>query len=244
MRNRWLIAITALGTTCFVACFAVAVALYPGGTWFDRRAPGHSFTKNFLCDLMQTHALNGEAAPVGSLFARIGTLAILVAFAAFFTLIARFESPPSRAGRVARGAALVGCVLGCAIPLVPSNLFRDAHVIVVVVAFLPGLVATIAAAIVCLRAPGVSRWIRGLAFLTLGSGGVDGLLYGLAYAQVYGFVPTFQRELISASLPLLQRVAMFALLAWIFAVCLRTIRQVRSEVVTRGRGRVGNGSDE
>jgi hypothetical protein len=178
---------------------------------------------NFLCDLMQTHALNGQAAPVGSLFARFGTLAMLVALAAFYAQIAKLESPISRAGRIARGAGLAACVLGCAVPLVPSDLFRDAHVIVVVCAFVPSLVATIAASIVCLRAPRVSLWLRALAVLTLGAGGLDGLLYGYAYAQAYRLVPAAYRLEINLSLPLLQRAATIGLLAWVLAVCLHTI---------------------
>jgi len=222
MRDRWLIVVSAAGTTAFVACFGVAIALYPGGTWFDRRAQGHSFMQNFLCDLMQTHALNGQAAPVGSLFARIGTLAMLVALAAFLTQIARFETHMSRSGRIARGAGLLACVLGCAVPLVPSDLFRDAHVIVVICAFVPSLVATIAAAIVCLRASDVSIWVRALAVATLGTGGLDGVLYAIAYAQVYGLFPMVQQRLINESLPVLQRVATLALLAWVLAVCVHT----------------------
>ncbi len=66
MRDRWLVRICLAGTACFVACFGIAIALYPGGTWFNRRAEGHSFWMNFLCDLMQSRALNGEEATVGS----------------------------------------------------------------------------------------------------------------------------------------------------------------------------------
>jgi len=202
--------------------YGVAIALYPGGTWFNRQAEGHSFWFNFLCDLMQTRALNGEKARLGSLLARIGTFAILVALASFYTQIARFESPLSWAGRVARGAGLLACVLGGAVPLTPSNLFRNAHIISVVVAFVPSLVATIAALIVCLRAPKVSLWIRAMAILTLGAGGINGLLYAYAYAHAFGLVPRLHSPLLHFSLPVLQRIATIALLVWVVAVCLHT----------------------
>ena len=222
MRDRWLVAVCYVGTACFAVSYGIAIALYPGGTWFNRYAQGHSFWMNFLCDLMQTRALNGGDASVGSLLARMGTFAMLVALVSFYTQIARLESPVSLFGRIAHGAGWVACAFGCVVPLVPSNLFRNAHVISVICAFVPSLVATIAALIVCLRTPGISRWIRAMAILTLGAGGIDGLLYAYAYAQVYGFVPFGRSPWINLSLPIFQRVATIGLLAWVIAVCVHT----------------------
>ncbi|MBT3221792.1 MAG: hypothetical protein HN348_22160 [Proteobacteria bacterium] len=212
---------------------AVAIALYPGGTWFDYHAVGHSFWLNFLCDLMQTEALNGEAAPVGSLFARLGTLAMFTSLAAFFVQIARLESPVSRhsrltPGHVAAGAGVVACMFGFAIPLVPSDLFRNAHLVVVVCAFVPSLVAVIASLVVCLRGPTVSWWIKGLALLTLATGALDGVLYGVGYAQAYQLIPHFQRWLLNHSLPVLQRLATLALLGWVIAVNVDAVRTCRA----------------
>ena len=220
--DRLLVLISAVGAACFALCMAVSIALYPGGTWFNRRAEGHSFWQNFLCDLMQTRALNGEEAAAGSVFARVGTVVILIALAAFFAQIARFEEPVSRWGRLARGAGVMACVLGFAVPLVPSDLFRDAHVVAVVCAFIPSLVALIAASVVCFRAPGVPRWLVALAWLTLGAGSLDGILYCLAYAQSYDLIPPFQRWLLNRSLPVFQRVATLGLLGWLAAVGVHT----------------------
>jgi acyl CoA:acetate/3-ketoacid CoA transferase beta subunit len=55
-------------------------------------------------------------------------IAMLGALAAFFALVARLETPVSRAGRLARRAGAAAAVLGCAVPLAPSDRFRDAHV--------------------------------------------------------------------------------------------------------------------
>jgi len=195
-----------------------AVAFYPGGTWFDRHAPGHSFWKNFLCDLMQSHALNGEEAALSSTFARVGVVALLIGLIAFYFQIAQLESPISRAGRLTRGAGLIACLLGCAVPFVPSDLFRDAHLVVVVSAFLPWVGATIAALIICLRAPGVSRWISSVAVFTLGTGGLDGLLYGLAAAQAYRLIPPVQRDFVNSLLPIFQRLAMLGLITWMLSI--------------------------
>jgi len=230
--DRWLVGVSSAGTACFITCYAVAIALYPGGTWWNRDAVGHSFAWNFLCDLMQTEALNGAPAPVGSALARIGMVAMLVGLVAFYAQIAKLESPVSRAGRIAERAGLIACVLGLAIPIVTSGLWRLGHLIVVVAAFLPSLLATIAALVVCVRAPGVSWLIRGAAVVTLGSGALDGFGYLFVYASpVLGLVPESEqtRMWIGGSLPMLQRVATIGLLAWVVVVCLHTLGARRED---------------
>src|SRR4051812_39804109 len=102
--RRRLVALCAASTTCFLACFGFAAASYPGGTWTDRRAPGHSLLRNYLCDLMQTRALNGQEAQAGSIAARGGMTVMMVAVGAFFALIAGLAPPGSRAGKVTRRA--------------------------------------------------------------------------------------------------------------------------------------------
>lgn len=227
-RDRWLVFVCVAGLVFFLVCIGVAIKLYPGGTWFDRRAEGHSFAKNFLCDLMQTRALNGVDAPVGSMLARIGSFVMFVALSSFYFQIANFESPVSRGGRIARNAGLLTCVLGCSVPFVTSDQFRHAHVIAVVGTFIPCLVAAIAAFVVCLRAPHVSRWLRAAALVTLGSGAVDGLGYAYDYLPAIG-VDVAQPRMLPFALPLLQRVATLGLIVWMVAVCAHTWSVHRSQ---------------
>ncbi len=225
MRDRRLVLACVAGTACFSASIAFAIAHYPGGTWSDPAAKGHSFAWNFLCDLMQTRALNGQDATIGSSVARFGTAAMFGALAAFFTLVARFESKASRAGWLTQRAGLVACTFGCLIPLAPSDRFRETHVATVLFAFAPALVATIAAFVVCLRAP-VSRPLRGLAAFTLTAGGLDGIAYAIAYAIAYSYVGTPKAlPLINLALPLLQRAATLGLVAWVLAACMATTQR-------------------
>lgn len=227
MRDRWLVAACGLGMAGFAALNGVAVALYPGGTWFNRRAAGHSFAKNFLCDLMQTRALNGQPAPIGSLLARIGMVVMLIALASFYLQIAKLEQPPGRLSRVVRIAGLLTCGLGCLVPLATSDQFRELHIISVVAAFIPSLVATIAALLVWLRAPGVSRAMKAPAIITFAAGAFDGVMYAFVYASpMLGLVPASRstRRMITATLPLFQRIAMLALMTWMVVVCIHTIR--------------------
>jgi len=229
---RWsgaLVAIAGGGALIFVASFVIAAALYPGGTWVQRTSSGHSFFGNYLCDLMQTRALNGRAAGVGAWVARSGALAMFAAVASFFIQVARLEARPSLRSRLVLGAGLSSCALGAAVPMVTSDQLRAAHVALVVAAFVPALVATIAAAQICLRSPATGRWIKAAALLTLSAGAIDGILYAFAYGA-HGLempLPRGLRRAINDLLPLLQRIATLGLLAWVIAVSWRTAARRR-----------------
>lgn len=229
MSNRRLVLVSLVGTACFIACSAVAISYYPGGTWFNRRAPGHSFAYNFLCDLMQVRALNGVENPIGSLVAQIGMVTMLAALAAFFVQIARYGSKEARAPKITRRAGVFACALGCTVPIVRADWFHEAHLVVVVGSFLPALVATIAGMSVCLRSPGVSFWVKSLAILTLGLGAIDFTLYILGYGMAWDIVPSFQVRLLNYSLPVIQRAATLALLAWVLAVCFHTLSREKRQ---------------
>lgn len=68
----------------FVALMAAAMASYPGGTWEERSAQGHSQLRNFLCDLTRPVALNGQPNALGARCADFGLMAYVVALAPFF----------------------------------------------------------------------------------------------------------------------------------------------------------------
>ena len=232
LSDRTLLRVSVIGTGVFVACYAVAIARYPGGTWFNRRAIGHSFSSNFLCDLMQTRALNGEDASVGSSLARVGIVFMLAALAAFYAQVARLETPTRRIGRVAQRAGLLAAVLGLAIPIATSDRFREAHIISVVVAFVPSVLATSCAFWVCWRTKGVATWVRTVAAITLLAGVIDGVMYAFVYASpLLGMVPASRdtRRLISQSLPLFQRIASLGLLAWVIAMAALSYQRSRNE---------------
>ncbi len=222
--TRALAVAATVGVLGFLACVTLAAAWYPGGTWMNRRAVGHSLWGNYLCDLMQLRARNGEPMPVASLVARAGTLLMCVALACFFEQVARLARARATTqvtlARVTRGFGVVGSALACAIPFLPSDHARVGHLVAVVASFLPCLVACIAAAALCLRAPATSRAVKLAALVTVIVGGLDGGLYILAYVSFWlGYVPPRETQLlVNELLPALQRVAMIALAAWILAV--------------------------
>lgn len=48
------------GMLVFVILYIVAAFLYPGGSWIYPHATGFSFWSNYLCDLLDHYAINGE----------------------------------------------------------------------------------------------------------------------------------------------------------------------------------------
>ena len=82
---------------------ASAMALYPGGTWEDPGARGHSFWSNYFCDLMRPQALNGAPNPIAARLSEWGLLALVASLLPFFLAVpALFERRP----RLARRARL------------------------------------------------------------------------------------------------------------------------------------------
>ncbi len=170
---------------------------------------------------MQSTSLNGEPAPIGSLLARVGITAMLLGLVPFYAEVASLEEPETRAGRVARRAGMLACLIGLAIPIVTSDLWRLGHLIVVVAAFLPSFVATVAASVISLRAPGVWWLVRAAALTTLVFGGLDGFLYLFVYiSPALGLVPESEqtRTLIGLALPALMRIATISVLVWVVAM--------------------------
>ncbi len=225
-RGRQLAAIAIISLLLFVTAFAVAASLYPGGTWASRAILGHSFFGNYLCDLMQPRALNGRPAELGSLFARFGTVALSVAHASFYVQVANLDDPPSARARLSRRAGLLACAISLAIPLVTADALHTLHVIIVVAAFVPALVATSAALLICMHSPSSTRTLRLLAPLTLGVAGINFALYAFVYGAAWlgAELPRPLVLLLHDLLPISQRIALIGLVAWILAVSLRSAR--------------------
>ncbi|WP_223651097.1 hypothetical protein [Hymenobacter psoromatis] len=58
--NSWWQLLPAGGMALFVALYALAAALYPGGSPTDKTAPGFSWLHNYWCNLLTTVAINGQ----------------------------------------------------------------------------------------------------------------------------------------------------------------------------------------
>jgi hypothetical protein len=192
-----------------VALLAAAMAVYPGGTALERGTVGHSFWRNFLCDLMQNVAVNGAPNHLGSRLACGALAAFGAALGCFWWLLpavleGRCVSRWTLAIRALGAVSLLGLL---AVPVVNG----PAHLVAVFASSVPGLAAAVLAMVACARA-GV--WTLGvLAVATVAAATVDSVLYAGSYM-------THPRVIIAA-LPAFQRLALLALLAWMVATAAR-----------------------
>jgi hypothetical protein len=204
--------VCAAGAGAFTVLTSVAMAVYPGGTWREPTLRGHSLWGNFLCDLFHRRALNGQDNALGAGLSTAGAIAMVPAMGAFFALVARLESPPSRAGRVARIAGGVGCACAVFVPLTPSDRWPAGHTAAVLVTSVPALAGLCAAAWVSARVARRRRawWLSALAWTALVTSALDALAYAALHATgTRAFDPV---------MPGAQRIATVALLGWIAAV--------------------------
>lgn len=130
----------------FVVLDAAAMALYPGGTWWDPTTHGVRFWQNFLCDLEWNPALNGEPNPVGSRLAQTAMLVLVAGFVPFWWIAARLFPARRVLGAAVRVLGLTSVAGMVAVVLMPSDRFGALHGAAVVLAGLPGLSAALLAA--------------------------------------------------------------------------------------------------
>jgi hypothetical protein len=203
--------------TVFVSFVGAAMAVYPGGTWWDPATRGHSFWRNFLCDLFHRHSLSGQENSWSAALATMGMLAMLPALAAFFALVSRLESPESRAGRVARVAGALACTTGVAIPLTPSDRFRVGHLTAVIGTSFPALLALGCALVVSLRsargARGARVWASPISALA-----VSAMVFSAIDAVAYAIAAVTAVRTLDWMLPVFQRLGAIALVGWMIAV--------------------------
>ncbi len=188
----------------FVVLEGAAMALYPGGTWWEPTARGHRFWQNFLCDLSWRVALNGQDNRVGSLLSQAAMLVLVAGFVPFWVLVG---GPGARGVRVLGFASVIGTG---AVTLMPSDRFGAMHGMAVMVAATTGLTAAVLAAVGQLRAGDRVAGVLGLS--VLGAGGVDFALY----VQTFGSGGPGP-----LALPALQKVALLLLVAWMGVVAAR-----------------------
>lgn len=193
----------------FVALIVPAMALYPGGTWWEPHAVGHRFWSNFLCDLEWRTALNGTPNPWGARFAEGAMLSLVLGFVSFWPLAARLFRSHRCLGAAVRilGWTSVGGMI--AVALMPSERFGSLHGVAVVVAGLPGLSAAVLAATgqLLARARRTLPGALGAAMVLFAI--LDFVLY--VHTMLHGGPGP-------VVLPAAQKVALLLLLAWMLVV--------------------------
>lgn len=186
---------------------AVAAAAYPGGTWTDRSAVGHSFWGNFLCDIARDHALDGLPHP-GARWGRAAEWVLVLALGLFFWIAPALIEPRSRRWTI----RLLGTVATLGLVLVPIT-HGVPHALALIVGAGPGFAATL----LVLRGLRHRPVLAGLGALALGLSAVELVLF-LTFHERFGAMT------MPLAVPAVQRLALLAAVAWMAACAVAVLR--------------------
>ena len=190
----------------FATLIALAMREYPGGTWEDAHAPGHSQARNFLCDLTRPVAINGQPNPDGAMFAMFGLYAYVLALAPFFFITPWLFADRKHLGNAVRASGVLCALGGLAIVAFPSWLVGSLmHGVLVLCTAVPGLIAAVGATVGAWTTAQPVREIRFASAATL-------LFTALTVAV---FAAQLARgEETTPGLPVLEKTAMLLSMAW------------------------------
>ena len=201
----------------FVGLTAIALSSYPGGTWEERQAHGHSQVRNFLCDLTRPVALNGESNVAGARCADLGLMAFVLALAPFFLTTGSLFEDRKKLGQVVRVCGGLSGLGGVVIILFPSyQVGALVHGVFVLVTAVPGLIAAFGATLgVWTTVPPV-RLIRSAATATL-------LCLG---ATIAVFARQLARgEETTTGLPVLEKTTIALTMVWMLLTAVEALRR-------------------
>jgi hypothetical protein len=185
---------------------AIAASLYPGGSWVDRAQPGYGFWNNFICDLGRDLAINRSPNP-GAAWGRAGQWTLVLGAGVFWLCVPALFAGPRHA-RAVRGC---GSLSTLGLILVPLT-YDVPHALALLLGGIPGL----AAAAMSVRA----LWQRpALALLGMGA-----LVLAAADLGLYLAHRGYPVPLVVTAL---QRLALFAGVAWMAGCALALLRQRR-----------------
>lgn len=190
----------------FVVLISLSMSEYPGGTWEEPSAPGHSHLRNFLCDLTRPTALNGTPNAQGAQYAELGLLAYTLALIPFFLLMPAVFPDRPRLGRTALLAGVVTGLGGIGIVLVPSYKYGALpHGLAVLMTAVPGLTAAVTATIGVFTTRAPVRPIRHAALATLAVTALAVVMFAIQLARGVETTP---------GLPVLEKLAIACSIGW------------------------------
>ena len=150
--TRWAIA-------WFVLATAIAMVLFPGGTYLDRDARGYSFFGNFLSDLGMLVAWGGQSNHAGAALFIVSELILVLTLVLFFKAAVGVYSPGSPRRLATAGAitGLVCCAAFMGAAVLPADRFLAAHIQAAILAFRASMIAFVLFTIATARDPRFSR---------------------------------------------------------------------------------------
>lgn len=187
-----------------MALLGGAMSLYPGGTIADPRHAGHSFWRNYLCDLTNDVAVNGVPNLRGAALARAGFILVAATLGLVWLILPSLLRGGRWAARVVRVGGAMSALGLIAVPFANGAL----HAPVILLTVVAATAAMVTALTGMWRAQRVVLFAVAVATLVVGLGGA--VLYA---AKMVGALPES-----ALAVPLFQRLAGLLLIAWMASV--------------------------
>lgn len=196
------------GTLVFVCSYFIATLFYPGGSQVDKNSKGFSWVNNYWCNLLNEKAMNGQH-----------NTARPIAMTAMFILcltLANFWYIFPRQIEFKKSSRLTIQISGAVAMTVGMFLFTDLHDIVVNVASLCGLVATVGTFVGLYRLKWTKLFWLGFFNLTLVA--LNNILYYGNGLKLY--------------LPVVQKITFLFFLLWICLIDINLYSKINSKLLS------------
>jgi hypothetical membrane protein len=128
--NRNIFHLAAATCILFFLMTAIAMLLYPGGTYVDPATQGYSFFANFFSDLGSTSTPSGAANTHSMILFTLALTIVGIGLAVFFIALTQFFQDLRSSLLLPGTAALLGSVAGLCfigVAFTPWNLYLAAH---------------------------------------------------------------------------------------------------------------------
>lgn len=199
----------------FIGSIGLAMAFYPGGTWWDPTYPGHHFWQNFLCDLLHHRSLGGHPNAMSARLAAIGMLVLGFGILSAFSLANEVIPSRRKLGRGIAWCGSLGTMMLCFAALLPSDVHPRLHSASVLIGSIPSLGAYAVLVGGMLLEPVVSRLLRALSLMLL--------VFSVTTLSLYAWNVLFHGPSLRI-LPTFERLANGLLLVWLMMAA-RLVRQ-------------------
>ncbi|GAA4937096.1 hypothetical protein GCM10023314_06800 [Algibacter agarivorans] len=193
-----------IGIALFVIFYIIAAIYYPGGSYAAPNRPGFSFKNNYLCDLLDNHAING-AFNSARIYARIALAILCLSLILLWYYLPKLFNRKNKAQTIMSIAGMLSMVI-------TLFLASEVHDIIVRTAGVFGVTALLIAFIELYNANYYKLLIHGIICL----------FFFLTNYYIY------ETEILIDKLPVIQKITFLSCMSWFVLLSIHSYRKLVS----------------